>query len=341
MRNNGNGGLVCPDCYRSNIAEVREYNYRPRPVFHIGKGEVLDLCSTPMYGMELETDKYPGDRNLHVGKIWPLSEGGKFFYAKRDGSLENGIEFCFHPRTYKSWQESAEALKAMTKAVRTEGGRSWDTPTQSQPKGSCGIHIHRSNDDLSQLARSKLLVAMVKFEPVVLTLARRISHYANFDFKNYLGRVGETERMNLEEAIRYANHEDKAVMKKRLDTISQNQEKLFYKAIEQGGVKEKYCALNLAHTSTIEFRVFKGTLKVASIYGYLAVVHHLCNWTLNAVSISRLVTGKPEALWGEFATYAKSTGDKMLTSYLTATNCMEYLPHPKISKKKGEDMEEE
>jgi len=63
--------------------------------------------------------------------------------GKKDGSLENGLEYVSAPMTIKRWRdESMEWLSEVP-------GTSWDTST-------CGMHVHVSRDAFSRLTWAKI-----------------------------------------------------------------------------------------------------------------------------------------------------------------------------------------
>lgn len=261
------GGL-CDECRQNGI--IYDYEYKPYPIFHPPGPYVF-------YGMELEVDKFKNA--LESAREWKSDEID--FYMKRDGSLENkgsrGIEFVFHPRTIESWMEYKPKLEVLSREILREGGRSFDTIT-------CGIHIHRSREDLSDMDISKLIIAMLRFEKKIGKIAQRVSEdYASFDFWKE-----ETEG-NL--VLHYKKVKDKKYDSKR------------------------YVALNLCNQETIEFRMFKGTLKIDTVYAYIQFCDVLTEWA-KKVGVSKLVLDDSSVLWEGFAKEVKVSKHKELKEYM-------------------------
>jgi hypothetical protein len=261
---------LCRSCYNGRKEEsgIHNYSYKPAPLFHIGLTE--KSTNKPYYGLELETDNFPY-KNVAAKELKDEYEDN--YYMKEDGSLTSGIEFVFHPRTAKSWQEYD--FESLTKSILDQGGRSFKTST-------CGIHIHRSRKDLTVMDLTKLLTVMIKLERPICKLAQRSNaHWASFNWdKDY-------------------------------------EDKFYYKSIKSGQVTySRYVAVNLQNEETIEFRIFKGTLKASTIQAYIAWAHHFINW-IKELNIVQAVRMNEYELLASFKKSLSSVKDKNLMAYLT------------------------
>ena len=259
----------CHDCASNNIG-LHDYHHGGEVIFH-GKKE------GPHYGMELEADKFEDQYNSAEELADPNSE--RDYCMEHDGSLDDGIEFIFQPRTMPSWDKYFPKLVALTQSIKDEGGRSFNTET-------CSVHIHRSRVDLTDMAITKLITAFIKLRSQLERAAqRRSKQWASFDF---------------------------------LENSVEGNCKLVYKTFKKGWYRSnRYVALNLTHPGTIEFRIFKGTLAPDTIRAYLMLVHYITEWAKRE-PILRMVQGTGTELWADFneylAEYGKET--KILRDYL-------------------------
>lgn len=267
---NYGGDGCCESCYRTN-PNLHDYSYKPRPEFH--------GVHNPYYGIELETDDY-NDVCAAAENLTGLDITESDFYLKEDGSLSgDGIEIVFHPRNLSSWQEFD--FQKILSTVSDNGGKSFKTV-------SCGLHIHRSNRDLSTVTKIKLILFFGYCSEQIQTLAQRKSMYASFRPFKLIPDKGEC-----------------------------------YKAVK--GRKHSHRrdqAINFCNSDTIEFRVFKGTLKLSTIMAYLAFSHYVvefCKGTL----LHEFIDGT--TMWNRFTTNLKCQSGEAVTNlceYLRNKNLM-------------------
>lgn len=154
---------------------VHEFNFKPRPIFRVGKKEterilsrygpekggilitgnpVMQAPAIPavfidggpyrvgikalsFYGIEIEMEqlKFPDVHRDTVADKFETRFHDLGFYAKHDGSIHNGFEIVSHPRTYSSWVEISARVKDLLRDLKEAGMRSRDT-------GRCAIHFH-------------------------------------------------------------------------------------------------------------------------------------------------------------------------------------------------------
>jgi hypothetical protein len=259
------GDGYCNSCYREN-PQLHEYSYKPTPIFH--------GLHNPYYGIELETDLY-NDVCSAAENLTGIDYTESDFYLKEDGSLsDDGIEIVFHPRNFKSWQEF-DFQKILT-TVKDYGGKSFLAY-------SCGLHIHRSNRDLSTVTKIKLILFFGFCSEQIIKLSQRHSpDFAKFNlFK---------------------------------DMPSKD---ICYKSMKKGDhAKERFQAINFENRDTIEFRVFKGTLKLSTIMAYLAFSHYVVEFCKETL-LHEFIDGS--SLWSKFIENLKSQKGE------AATNLCDYL----------------
>lgn len=109
--------------------------------------------------------------------------------------------------------------------LRQTGWRSYGTET-------CGMHIHVSKDSMSQLTQLKLLEFFKNNSQFIQLISRR-------------------RRSNLD---RWAAIDPEYTPRKELS-----------RKVKGSRYSERYSAINLKNTHTIEFRIFRGTLDVAAV----------------------------------------------------------------------------
>lgn len=267
----GQDGLCAECAEEAESRPLRQYHSNPSICFHGKKG--------PFYGMELETDGYGDNQENASERLYNESEEN--YWLSHDSSLDSGgIEIVFQPRSIGSWLSYRDTLNTLRKTILEQGGRSYDANT-------CGVHIHRSRDDLTDLGVARLITAFIKLRYYIEKIAqRRNDEWASFDF---LER--QTEEGNC---------------------------KLVYKSMKEGKYDiARHVALNLTNQKTIEFRIFKGTLAVDTLYGYLLFAHLITEWCKQA-RIVNLITHPKERLWSEFKEYLGTEGKagKQLLAYI-------------------------
>lgn len=188
-------------------------------------------------GVELEVDRGNSPEALANDVI-----ENERLYCMHDGSLDDGVEIASMPMTLDEhvgsdvWQFVRE--KALLRYFKSH-----DTRT-------CGLHVHVNRaffggtDKVRNAAYYKLMRLVQRFEEPIKLFSRRSSdRYAAFSARCW---------------------------KKAEGTIFRKGEDIdhYYR-------DEKYMALNFTHSNTIEFRMFKGTLRVETILATLAFVDGL------------------------------------------------------------------
>lgn len=187
-------------------------------------------------GIELEIDG-GGENDIHAKYILDYL-GEKNLYIMHDGSLNNGMEITTHPASLE-YHKSLD-YKGLFKELTSKGYKSHDTKT-------CGYHIHVNRNffgkdpTIQDLCITKVLYLLEKYWDNVKIIARRDSSY-------YSRRFNMNEDESLFELLMKA------------------------KGSCGGG---KYQMVNLQHKNTIEFRLFKGTLKYETFIATLEFVRNL------------------------------------------------------------------
>ena len=157
--------------------------------------------------------------------------------CERDSSLSSyGFEIISHPLSYKYIMSRADIIKDTFEQLQSLGYKSHDT-------SCCGLHIHvtRPSDEVID----RIIFIMETYKNEIEMFSRRAnSTYARFWSSNIIDK----EHL-------------KALCK--------------IKNIKNDFSHEKYMALNLQHNNTIEFRIFKGTLRAETYLASIEFVNNL------------------------------------------------------------------
>lgn len=236
-------GRLCWSCTSYDNGEtIQSYYFKPTPIFR----DAPDAEPTGLYlGVELEMDL--GDAEAAAARISAMY-GPDFLYFKHDGSLDEGCELVTHPMSpeYMMSDEGKRMWRNICEAALAEGMRSHDTST-------CGFHVHVSrdffgtSDTAQELTELKLIEVVDRlFEPIVYFSRRKreqINHWA--------------PKCN-------APKTDGGWVSKA-------------KSVSRYAKSDRYHAVNVTNDHTIEFRMFRGTLKADTILATLQFVTGLCH----------------------------------------------------------------
>ena len=198
-------------------------------------------------GVELELD-VGGESNDNACSLLDIAnESDEHIYIKHDGSLDNGFEIVTHPMTLEYHQENMTWSSILTKAI-SMGYR-------SHQSGTCGLHVHVSRCALG-----------TKEEEQEETIAR-VLFFIEKHWNEMLLFSRRTELQINKWAARYGYKDSP---KEILETAKNH---------DLG----RYACINLQNYSTIEFRIFRGSLKYQTLIATLQMVNEICNV---AISIS-------------------------------------------------------
>ena len=264
---NGNSVHLCEDC-RYEHRDCEECGcIIMGGVYYDGYGDTIcELCFEEAQGAIDDYNYKPDpeflgdcDNNRYLGVELEIDKGvyrNQFaedvvdsrIYCKDDGSLtENGVEIVTHPATLDYHMNNMGWDSILQKAKDYEF-KSHDTST-------CGLHVHVSREafgeteDDQDLVIGRLLFFFTKFESQIIKFSRRrlsqIDEWASFF---------------------------------RISSKSEDDCKEDAKSLKDG---ERYYAINLQNYHTVEFRIFRGTLKENTFRATLQFVDLLVDIGLN------------------------------------------------------------
>lgn len=207
---------------------------------------VADPGARAFVGVELEIEAGRAERNSLSDQVDDLM--GDLATCETDGSINYGFEIITQPATVAAFVNGFK-LDELTAMLDAAGAKSHDTD-------SCGLHVHYSRAALgaSEQARdmvcAKILVLMDKFTDQLVMFARR-----NWTCSRWAPKYSGFN----------ANGEQST--KKLLEK---------YKPCKDSG--DRYHALNLTNTATIEFRIFRGTLNPLALRATVELVEAMVDF---------------------------------------------------------------
>ena len=196
------------------------------------------------FGVELEIDGAGKDSDNADELLAIANRNEEHIYIKGDGSLDDGMELVTHPMSL-AFHKQYQWAEIMKKAISL-GYRSHQTST-------CGLHVHVNRDCLGDNREeqdetiSRILYFVENHWNELLKFSRR-SEYA---MNRWAARYGfeKTGREILDKAKK--------------------------------GNNGRYAAVNLMNYATIEFRMFRGTLKYNTFIAVLELVNAIIDAAIN------------------------------------------------------------
>lgn len=229
-------------------------------------------------GVELEIDG-AGEIQDNAKSILNVgNQKAEHIYCKHDGSLNEGFEIVSHPMTLDYHLREMKWREVMEEALEMD--------YLSHNTSSCGLHVHvgRSAFGESEIEQESAIGRVVFFVE---------KHW------NELVKFSRRTAANLNRwASRYA-------------TISETAKETYSKA--KAKYAGRYVAVNLENYTTIEFRMFRGTLRYKTFVATLQLVEEICKLAnnlsdieLEAMSWCDFVSGISKEEKSELIEYLKS-----------------------------------
>ena len=192
------------------------------------------------FGIELEVDN-GGELSSNAKKVLDIGNSlACHLYCKHDGSLDDGFEVVSHPMTLEYHTNQMPWQKVLC-GLKEMGYRSHQTATS-------GLHIHVNRNSLGDSYQeqeetiARILYLVEKFWEELVRFSRRT--------------LSQLDRW----AARYGFKDHPQDILK----------------CAKGGYG-RYACINLCNDHTIEFRIFRGTLKYNTTIAALQLVNQLCS----------------------------------------------------------------
>ena len=232
---------LCWSCYSQRQCGKHIHDYYYKPE------PIFYGGGTRFFGVELEIDG-AGESDSHARALMELANQGQEqrIYCKHDGSLDAGFEIVTHPMSLDYHLEQMPWPDILGEAKR----RGY----LSHQAGTCGLHIHVSRDALGAAeAEQDACIA-------------RILYFFEKHWEELLKFSRRTPRQLERWAARYGYKEHP---KELLDHAKKNCR------------GDRYTCVNLQNCSTVEFRIFRGTLKYNTLIATLQMVDRICDVALH------------------------------------------------------------
>jgi len=197
------------------------------------------------FGVELEID-CGGEINDNADAItYIANKNGERIYCKHDGSIHDGFEIVSHPMTLDYHQSDMNWKEVFEKAI-SMGYKSHNTST-------CGLHIHINRSAFGET-----------FEEQEIPIARVV-----YFVESHWNELVKFSRRNMDNIMRWASKY--GIMENIKNTYDKT------KKCNLG----RYVAVNLLNCSTVELRIFRGTLNIDTFYATLQLVDEICKCAIN------------------------------------------------------------
>lgn len=258
-----------------DYAGIHSYSYRPAPLFYINISEVAlrEPRRVSVTGFELETEAMGCDIYDAASKAKQLFGGT--CYLKHDGSLSNGFEIVSHPMT-REYIDKVFPFDAV-KTLANMGMRSAQTQT-------CGLHVHINKGF---------------FKGRETSFYRFLSMFHNNgeQWRRVAGRSNSSY-------ARWGNDEEKRML-------------VYTKGLNRGHDynsinNDRYVAINLQPSQTIELRFFKGTLRPETLKARIEAVHAVAEYS---VATRNNVNIKASNDWDKFREFALANNYLAFSEY--------------------------
>ena len=198
------------------------------------------------FGVELELDCGGESAANAVELLKVANAGGEHAYVKHDGSLEEGLEVVTHPMSLE-YQLDRMPWEALCRKAAELG-------YLSHQAGTCGLHVHVSRAAFGGTEReqdgpiARVLYFFEKHWEELLNFSRRTPR----QLERWAARYGYRERPG--EILDHA---------------------------KKGNHAGRYTCVNLTNRDTVEFRMFRGTLKANTIFATLQLLDRICDVALS------------------------------------------------------------
>ena len=230
-----------PRCYSCHSHHINENHYIHD--YYYKPEPIFYGEGNRFFGVELEIDG-AGESETNARKLCEVANRyTELVYIKHDGSLEEGMEIVTEPLTLHYHLNNMPWADLLAKAKELN--------YTSHAAATCGLHVHLNR------------TAFGKTEAVQDECIARVLYFFEKHWEELL-KFSRRTRSQLDQwAARYGLKEHP---KEILDHAKGNW--------------ERYTCVNLTNRHTIEFRMFRGTLKLNTIIATLQLLDRICDVAL-------------------------------------------------------------
>lgn len=241
---------------------IHNYSYKPEP--EIGYKNAIESPEHLTFGVELECEPRNDGGNVRMD-AYELSDrideipGGRT-YCKSDGSLSNGVEIVSHPGTLAHHMYVMH-WRQIQRTCEKAGFRSHDTDNS-------GLHVH--------VGRAQLGSTDAERDETIRKVQVLFVMYAA-----ELTRFSRRTRSRLDEwaSFRSFGVSPESIRATDGDTLA-TWARSSVPTFEDDYHQQRYTAVNLMNRATIEFRIFRGTLKRDTLIAAIQLVSNVFDYAM-------------------------------------------------------------
>lgn len=231
--------------------------------------------SARYFGVELEVDD-GGHDDSNASVILDIANNCEDrIYIKSDGSLDDGFEIVTHPMSLEYHINTMPWLEIMDELI--------DMGYLSHKTLTCGLHCHVNRTAFGETREEQE------------TAIGRVLYFVEHHWDKMLRFSRRTEGQMQRWAARYGI-KDKP--RELMDGIKK-------------GYHDRYRCINLLNSATIEFRMFRGSLKYNTFIATLQLVNEICN-----VAVLLSDEEMTELTWRNFVLQIDKKQNPELITYL-------------------------
>lgn len=211
------------------------------------------------FGVELEVD-CGGKDDENARRIKEIANRTEEnIYVKSDGSIDDGFELVSHPMSLDYHMNQMPWSDILHEAIRL-GYRSHQTST-------CGLHVHVNRNSLGETEeeQERTIEKILFFTELHWNELFVFSRRSEYSMNRWAARYG----------------------------VEKTGKEILDKA--KKGSKGRYAAINLCPYKTVEFRLFRGTLKLNTLLATLQMVNAICD-----VAVSMSERAIADMSWRDF-----------------------------------------
>lgn len=231
---------LCDTCHARTVQSKAIQDYYYKPA------PVFFGSGPRFFGVELEVDE-GGEINFNAQELLSIANQRDAcrLYCKHDGSLNDGFELVSHPMSLDYHTNEMPWQQILRRAV--------ELGYLSHQSGTCGLHIHVSRsafgetEEAQESAIARVLYFFEKNWEELLKFSRRTQGQLD----RWATRYGYRDRPI--EILEHAKNSSHA---------------------------NRYTCVNLQNRATIEFRMFRGTLKYNTFLAALQMIDRICDVAL-------------------------------------------------------------
>lgn len=275
---------------------IHNYSYKPEP--EIGYKNSRESREHLTFGVELECEPRNDGGNVRMD-AYELSDRideipGSRTYCKSDGSLSNGVEIVSHPGTLAHHMYVMH-WRQIQRTCEKAGFRSHDA-------ANSGLHVHvgraqlgstdAERDDVTR--KVQVLFALYAAELTRFSRRRRscLEQWAPIDSLS----VTPDDIRHVRSGAQLARWATASVPAYRSNH------------------NDRYTAVNVTNSATVEIRIFRGTLKRDTLIAAIQLVSNVFEYAM-----AHDWADIPASTWADVAVYKPY---KELTDYLVARNLL-------------------